>query len=250
MKWDTPQRLAAAILLSWILPLPAVAQPVVPTDCSQLILGIADSWDSSKAQLTGYVRTEHGWEMDLFTWPSRLGSDGLAWGRGIHPEPLTGLKKREGDGRTPAGAFRIGDAYGYAQSTPKNPNLTYHVITTRDLWVEDASSPNYNRHLKLEAREPRTDWEKKQQMRQNDPAHRLKLFIAHNAYPDIKPGMGSAIFFHVWRKDGARPTSGCTVMPYDNLSQLIQWVDPKKNPIYVLLPRSVYRQVRESWGLP
>ncbi len=249
MKKTFSRMLSAGVLLFLTSAHSVSAQTVVPSDCSQLILGITDSWDSSEAQLTAYVRTEHGWEMDLFPWRGRLGSKGLAWGRGIHPPPADGLMKREGDGRTPAGAFRVGDAYGYAESIRRHPKLTYHVITPRDLWVEDSSSPDYNRHLKLD-REPATPWEKKQQMRQNDSAHRLKLFIAHNAAPDIKPEMGSAIFFHVWRDDGARATAGCTVMPFDNLSQLIQWVDPEKNPVYVILPRTVYRQVRESWGLP
>jgi len=222
---------------------------VLPEGCEQIILGIADSWDATEAQLTGYVRVNGQWEMDLFPWDTRLGANGMAWGRGLHPVPEGARSKVEGDGRAPAGAFRLGDAYGYTASIEKQAPLQYHQVTESDLWVEDASSPHYNRHLKLEM-PPQTEWEKKQQMRQNDPAHRLKLFIHHNAYPDIQPGSGSAIFFHVWRDDGKRATAGCTVMPYEQLAALIRWVHPDRKPVFVLLPRSVYRDVREAWDLP
>jgi L,D-peptidoglycan transpeptidase YkuD (ErfK/YbiS/YcfS/YnhG family) len=97
---------------------------------------------------------------------------------------------------------------------------------------------------------PKTDWEFKQQMRMNDPAHKLKIFIAHNALPDIKPGAGSSIFFHIWRNDGAKPSAGCTVMAEPNLRTLIAWLQPAKHPVYVLLPQSVYDQARSAWGLP
>ena len=49
-------------------------------------------------------------------------------------------------------------------------------------------------------------------MKQGDDAHALKLFIAHNAPPNAVPNAGSSIFFHIWRRDGAASTAGCTTM--------------------------------------
>jgi L,D-peptidoglycan transpeptidase YkuD (ErfK/YbiS/YcfS/YnhG family) len=117
------------------------------------------------------------------------------------------------------------------------------------LWVEDPQSPHYNQHVRLD-HPPRTPWERKQQMKQADPAHALKLLILHNAPPRAVPGGGSAIFFHIWRAGGKRATSGCTAMAEPDLRELIRWIVQDRHPVYVLLPRSEYRQLRAPWGLP
>jgi L,D-peptidoglycan transpeptidase YkuD (ErfK/YbiS/YcfS/YnhG family) len=157
--------------------------------------------------------------------------------------------KREGDWKAPAGVFSIGGAWGYDARIQHHPKLAYRRITTRDLWVEDADSPSYNRHIILD-HEPATPWEKKQQMRQNDHAHSLKLFIAHNAPPKVVPGKGSAIFFHIWRDGGTKPTAGCTTLAEPNLRSLIAWLDPGAKPLYVLLPAAEYRKLAADWKLP
>jgi L,D-peptidoglycan transpeptidase YkuD (ErfK/YbiS/YcfS/YnhG family) len=131
----------------------------------------------------------------------------------------------------------------------KHPKLFYRQVTSRDLWVEDPKSPSYNKHLVLD-HEPTSAWEKKQQMKQDDYPHSLKLFIAHNAAPTISPGQGSAIFFHIWRGGGSKPTAGCTTMEEKKLRELIAWVDPDKQPIYVLLPEAEYQAKKAEWKLP
>lgn len=87
-------------------------------------------------------------------------------------------------------------------------------------------------------------------MRQGDHAHSLKLFVAHNAPPNVDPGGGSAIFFHIWRGGGSKPTAGCTTIEESRLRQLIAWVDPDKQPVYALLPQSEYDAKRAAWKLP
>jgi len=241
------------LLLLWPV-LQSNAAPVfaLHPGCQQVVLGLADTWNSANATLQRWERTDSSepWHKVGDPWPVRLGKNGLAWGRGLHPENLPGPVKQEGDGRAPCGVFLIGDAFGYAPEIEKNPVLTYHQVTEQDLWVEDSHSPDYNRHLQLPGRAPATDWERKQQMRLNDPAHSLKLFIAHNAWPGARPGCGSAIFFHIWREDGAKPSTGCSVMAEPKLRELVAWVDPTANPVYVLLPRAVYQQFHSAWLLP
>jgi len=167
----------------------------------------------------------------------------------LHPVPVGAVIKQEGDWRTPAGVFAIGGAWGYAADIVRHPNMSYTQITPRDLWVEDPKSPLYNQHVRLKD-EASTPWEKKQRMKQDDPAHALKLFIAHNAPPDARPGAGSAIFFHIWRAEGAKPTAGCTTMSGQNLRSLIAAIDPAKKPVYVILPRAEYDELRAKWRLP
>ena len=221
----------------------------LPRDSGQCLVGIAEGWDSSSVTLRLFEKTGGDWKPVGEDWKGRLGREGLVWGLGLHPVPKGAVTKREGDWRTPAGVFKIGGAWGYAPEITRNPNLPYSRVTMRDLWVEDPASPLYNQHVRLKA-DPATEWEKKQQMRQDDPAHALELFIAHNAPPAARPGAGSSIFFHIWREGGTKPTAGCTTMSETNLRRLIAAVDPAKNPVCVILPRSEYEHVRGAWKLP
>lgn len=236
--------------LGLLLFTPALSQAFeLPGDSRQCLLGLTEGWDSSTVTLRLFERTGSQWRQIGEAWKGRLGRDGLVWGLGLHPIPEGAEIKREGDWRAPAGVFRIGGAWGYAADAARLPNMPYHQITSRDLWVEDPESPMYNQHIRLKA-EPSTPWEKKQRMKQNDPAHSLKLFIAHNAPPHVRPGAGSSIFFHIWRAEGAKPSAGCTTMSEQNLRRFIATINPAQNPLYVILPQAEYEQLRTKWRLP
>ncbi len=236
------------VLLALFAIIPAAAFEV-PANSTQCLVGISESWDDSTVTLILYEKTESAWKPVSKAWPARLGKSGLVWGKGLHPVPTGAVTKKEGDNRSPAGVFAIGGAWGYESGISKHAALPYCQVTTRDLWVEDPASPQYNRHIVLE-HEPTTPWEKKQQMKQNDPAHSLKLFIAHNAPPNAVPNAGSSIFFHIWRGGGTRPTAGCTTMEKPKLQWLIAQIDPSRHPLYVLLPKAEYHQYRSIWKLP
>lgn len=243
------RRAAAFLSALFLAASPAASAFELPASSNQCVVGIADDWDSSHVSLSFHEKRDGRWQRVGTPWTGRLGKSGLVWGRGLHPNPPGAVLKREGDMRAPAGVFRLGGAWGYDANIRKHPRLFYHQVTGRDLWVEDARSPHYNRHIILD-RDPAGSWEKKQLMRQNDYPHSLKLFIAHNAPPKATPGAGSAIFFHIWRGGGSKPTAGCTTLPEDALRDLIAWIDPGKNPIYVLLPKAEYEKLRGDWKLP
>ena len=235
-------------ILTLLAILPAAAFEL-PANTSQCLVGTSDGWDNSTVTLRLYQKNGSIWKPVSEAWQARLGKTGLVWGRGLHPIPAGAVTKKEGDNRSPAGVFAIGGAWGYAASIRKNSALPYHKVTARDLWVEDPASPQYNRNVVLD-HDPATAWEKKQQMKQNDAAHSLKLFIAHNAPPNAIPNAGSSIFFHIWRRDGAAATAGCTTMEKPKLQWLISQIDPAKHPLYVLLPKAEYAKFRAAWKLP
>ncbi len=221
----------------------------IPENSTQCIVGTAKDWNSSYVTLALYQKGGGKWQQVGAAWNGRLGKSGLVWGSGLSPVPKGAKTKQEGDNRAPAGVFSLGGAWGNDASIRKNSALPYRQVTPRDLWVEDSSSPSYNRNVVID-HDPATEWEKKQQMKQDDPAHKLKLFIAHNAPPKAVPNAGSAIFFHIWRADGTKPTAGCTTMPEEKLRWLIANIDPAKRPIYVLLPQAEYQAKKAEWALP
>lgn len=233
-----------------------IAHSQLPKNTKQVVIGIAPNHNSSHVTLSLFEKNTSGWQQNGAAWKGRLGRNGLAWGLGLHPAKLPGIKKKEGDKRSPSGIFRIGSqvgfAFGYAPTINKKSNLPYKQITSKDLWVEDSSSPYYNRHL-LISHQPKSTWEKKAQMHQKDYAHALKLFIAHNEATPTKratPNAGSAIFFHIWRGGGTKSTAGCTTMKADQLQTMISKIDPDKNPVYILLTSDDYKKYRTAWKLP
>lgn len=234
--------------VSLLLLLPAAAFQLPPTS-TQVLVGIGDGWNSNTVSLRFYEKDRDGWKPVGEAWKARLGKSGMVWGKGLNPVPKGATTKAEGDNRSPAGVFSLGGAWGYDASIRKHPRLPYRQITPRDLWVEDPKSPSYNRNVILD-HDPATAWEKKQQMRQGDAAHSLKLFIAHNAPPNVTPGAGSSIFFHIWRRGGEATTAGCTTMEKPRLQWLIARLDPNRRPLYVLLPKAEYEQRRADWKLP
>lgn len=229
-----------------ILPAAAFELPSISGQC---LVGVSDGWDSSNVTLTFYEKSGAAWKPVGGSWKARLGKSGLVWGKGMSPVPNGAATKKEGDNRSPAGVFSIGGAWGYDASIRKNPKQFYRQVTSRDLWVEDPASPKYNQNVVLD-HEPATVWEKKQQMKQGDDAHALKLFIAHNAPPNAVPNAGSSIFFHIWRGGGTKPTAGCTTMEKPKLQWVISRIDPARHPLYVLLPAADYQKYRAAWKLP
>jgi len=223
----------------------------LPDNCRQTILCLAPDWQSSAGTFSLWSRSEGGtWRRETLDIPMRLGEKGLAWGRGLSPEPPLELQKKEGDWKAPAGVFEIGAAFGYAKDFPVKKGQSYIQVKPGELWIADPTSSYYNQHLSLHGREPETDWEKRGQMRLGDPSHSLKLFIAHNAPPNVRPGAGSAIFFHIWREKGAIPSSGCIVSERSAIEHLVEWVDPSKHPLCVILPMPEYKKLKIPWQLP
>ncbi len=221
----------------------------LPANSSQCVVGISKNWDSSYVSLAYYEKEGGVWQMVGEKWSGRLGKNGSVWGRGLHPIPPGVRLKKEGDGRSPAGVFDLGGVWGAAKGVRKHPETFYHQVSSRDLWVEDGASEYYNQFLTLD-HEPRTDWEKAAQMKQNDYPQSLKMFIGHNSPPNAVPHGGSSIFFHIWRRGGKAATAGCTTMVEERLRMLIAKVDPSRRPLYILLPQGEYTKLKPTWKLP
>ena len=226
---------------------PSAAEPL-EADIRQLILSIAPAWSSSQGTLQRFERGAGGqWMKVGDSVPVLYGKHGLAWGRGVRGGEEPGLRKREGDGRTPAGAFTLGVIYGNDSHLPDGADFPYHQVTDVDAWPDDPKNPFYNQHVTVDAANSPA-WFAAQRMRTGDPAYRWRVEIRHNADP-IEPGAGSATFFHI-RRGEARPTSGCTTMAEPALRDLVIWLRAAAKPLYVLLPRDDYTRLWKAWGLP
>jgi len=221
----------------------------IPTATRQLVLVTSASWDAPTARLRRFTRTSATapWRPEGEEIPVVLGHAGSAWGRGLHPAPPADEpRKREGDGKSPAGVFAIGDAFGYADHA--DGKLGYHPLGDADRCVDDPASAHYNRITKDEGPH---DWGSAEIMRRGDELYRWVVLIDHNGITsgDTAPGAGSCIFFHVWAGPD-RPTVGCTALARPALEALMTWLDPGASPVVVLLPADRYAALRPTWLLP
>src|SRR5262249_42123275 len=123
----------------------------VPDDCTQLILGIAPTWNSMRGELRLFERPRGGgWKVMAGPFPVLFGKNGLAWGTGLAGQNEPGLRKKERDGRAPAGIFEIGQVFGYDAHLPPGADYPYRQVTEADIWSDDPRSPNYNRHVVID----------------------------------------------------------------------------------------------------
>ena len=220
----------------------------VPDDCTQLIVGIASDWNSMRGTLQLFERPRGGsWNAASARFPVLFGKNGLAWGTGLAGQDEGGLRKKERDGRAPAGIFQIGKIYTYDAQLPPGGDYPFHQVSEGDIWSDDPRSPNYNRHITIDPKNPPDNYSH-EKMRSGDFAYHWLIEIRHNSDPPI-PGAGSAIFFHI-RRGVDRPTTGCTTMAEPNLVKVVTWLREPRHPCYVLLPAGEYEKKRSSWNLP
>ena len=111
--------------------------------------------------------------------------------------------KREGDGATPRGVLRIA-AVMYRPDRVTSPGPWAVPIYPGDVWCDDPAHASYN-HL---CRTPLPA--SHEQMRRADPQYDIVMITDWN-WPKARPGAGSAIFLHEWRRPGA-PTAGCVAV--------------------------------------
>ena len=123
--------LLCALCTSALAGRPAHSTPL-PADCTQLIVGIADSWDSGSGRIQCFERDGRNWR--AVSQPQRVlfGTNGLAWGIGLAGQAEAGRHKTEGDKRAPAGIFSLGKVYTYSASLPAGADYPFHTVGKAD----------------------------------------------------------------------------------------------------------------------
>ncbi len=166
---------------------------------------------------------------------------------GLHP-PQPGPAKQEGDGRSPAGVFALGSAFGYAESA--STGLPYLALSAQDYCVDVSGSPLYNRIVDTRvvgdsAVAGSTEPMRRDLLAGGDQAYKVGFVIEHN--PQGVTGAGSCIFAHLW-KSADSTTAGCTAMPEPSMRTLLTTLKVSAHPVFVLLPRAEYERLRARRG--
>lgn len=125
--------------------------------------------------------------------------------------------KREGDGATPLGRFRLLRAY-YRPDRLLRPRLAIPLQALRpsDGWCDASGDRNYNRFV----RHPYAA--SAERLWRDDGLYDVVVVLDYNIRPRAQ-GRGSAIFLHCARDDYA-PTQGCVALRRRDLVAMLQVV--------------------------
>lgn len=236
-----------AILLSLILSAIAMMAQSAPKDllssAHKLIVVTTAGWNDVGGQMTRYERKGKGWKKVGEPISIVVGKNGLAWDDHFAERPSgdSATAKKEGDGRSPAGVFRISHTFGFAPKIAKND--FYLPLTPTTECVDDVDSKYYNQIVdRLQVKD--VDWNSSEKMRQVE-GYRYGAVVAYNDPPVA--GRGSCIFLHVWSAPG-EGTAGCTAMPEEVAQELLRWLDERT--VLVQMPETDYESVKVKLSLP
>ncbi len=214
----------------------------------QMLLVLTENDTAHMGVLYRFFKKKKGgdWQDDSGPIPVVIGRNGLGWGM----EESSGSMphKVEGDGKSPAGVFPLGACFGFApRSEMKDLKIPYLHITEMTECIDDRNSHYYNKIIQRD--KVRTiDWNSSEKMHQIEPQYKIGIIVNYNTEAP-KSGNGSCIFLHVWEAP-SQPTSGCTAMSEQHISEIANWLVQEKNPILVQLTKSLYQSLKKSWQLP
>jgi L,D-peptidoglycan transpeptidase YkuD (ErfK/YbiS/YcfS/YnhG family) len=204
----------------------AAACPAALAEAERLIVVTTGTMTDTAATLTRYERSaDGGWRRSAAASPVVVGSTGVAWAWSFAHVATPGEpRKLEGDNRTPAGIFRIGQPFGLAAS-PLPGYLQLRPAAT--FCVDDPSSPFYNRIVDRTTAGPAT--------RGEDMAtiefYRRGLTVDYPTNAETQGG--SCIFLHVWKGPG-QGTSGCVAGEEPLIEVLQSWASARPTAIAIL----------------
>jgi D-alanyl-D-alanine dipeptidase len=225
---------------------------------TQMIVVTTPDWNAVDGRLQRYERrsARDTWVPVGDSIAIVVGKKGLGWGAGVTTSD-TGRSasdpvKKEGDGKSPAGVFQLGTAFGYAPEALSGSKLHYLELTPSIECVDDVESKFYNRVV--DRSKVAVDWKSSEHMRETGEAYRLGIVVDHNGIagpPSTSPvrSGGSCIFLHIWQGAG-HGTAGCTAMAPAEIEVLLRWLDPKRKPLLVQLTAEEFARVMKPWGLP
>lgn len=235
--------------------------PAAFAHSTQMIVVTTPDWNTVEGRLQRYERanTHQSWQPIGDSIPIVVGKNGIGWGIGLVPTNDPAIRqasdpvKKEGDGRSPAGVFALGRAFGDSAQPLPGSKMPYLSLIPSIECVDDTTSKFYNRLVDRASVTP--DWKSSEHMRATGEAYRWGIVVGHNGIlaegkqkPPV-PGGGSCIFLHIWHSQ-VSGTAGCTAMPQPYLESLLLWLDPARKPLLVQLPAEQYGQLMHRWNLP
>jgi L,D-peptidoglycan transpeptidase YkuD (ErfK/YbiS/YcfS/YnhG family) len=191
---------------------------------TQLITVEAKTTRTTYASLRLWRRAGACWVAAGGPYRARLGARGLS------------ANRREGDGTTPVGTFRIHPTM-YGNEPNPGVRFRYRRVRCGDWWDEDQSSPTYNSFQRIGCGRKPPFAVKSEGMWQSKKAYPYLAVIEFNMRR-VVPGLGSGIFLHA---QTGGPTNGCVSIPRGDLRDVLRWLRPGATPHIAIGTRAQLR---------
>jgi len=155
--------------------------------------------------MTILLKNKHTVKFDDFEFKCCIGKNGLT------------KFKKEGDGKTPKGIFKIEHLY-FRKDRIKKPLTKLKCIEIkRNMgWCDDVKNKKYNKLIKINKN---CSHEK---LFRKDKKYDLLIPIKYN-FNNIIPGKGSCIFIHL--TSDYKPTAGCIALKKKDLLILLKLIN-------------------------
>jgi len=217
--------LAAAAAIAACPPNLAQSLDSVPAGAQQLITVEAKVARTTYASLRTWKLSRGCWTAVGKPRSARIGRNGLSSNR------------REGDGTTPTGTYRIGPRM-YGNAPDPGVRFNYRRLRCGDWWDEDPSSPTYNsfQHVRCGQRPPFGGGS--EGMWQQPRPYPFLAVVEYNMRP-VVPGRGSGIFLHA---QTGGPTIGCISLRKAELRTVLRWLHPNAKPVIAIGTRAQLRR--------
>jgi D-alanyl-D-alanine dipeptidase len=214
----------------------------IPSDSSQLLMVTTENWSTKNGKLQRYEREDSIWKRVGNSIDIVLGRNGLGWGVGLHSIPKDAKYiKKEGDGKSPAGLFTLGNGFGYNNF---NIDFPYSRYKRTDHCVDDSSSKFYN--TIIDSTKVKKDYKSFEHMRLKNDLYKYGITVNHNE--NQVANAGSCIFVHIRSKSG-KGTAGCTAMKEIEIVTILKWLKENKKPLLLQLPQSEVTKVIADYSL-
>ena len=155
--------------------------------------------------MTILLKNKHTIQFDSFNFKCCIGVNGLT------------KFKKEGDGKTPKGTFKIEHLY-FRKDRIKKPLTKLKCVEIKKTmgWCDDVKNKKYNKLIKINKNYSH------EKLFRKDNKYDLLIPIKYN-FNKIIPGNGSCIFIHL--TSDYKPTAGCIALKEKDLLILLKLIN-------------------------
>ncbi len=190
-----------------------ISSTVASRRSSQIITVVSKG--GSYGELAFWEKDNNGEWILVDKVPARLGQNGLKVASEVY----------EMDKSTPTGIYSLTEAFGI--NADPGSRIRYRQLDGTEHWVDDVNSDFYNT---MQFGDANGRWNSSEKLIEFEGYYNYSLVIDYNRWPVI-PGKSSAIFLHC---DLGSYTYGCVAIPQENLINIINKLDPEKDPFIII----------------
>lgn len=190
-----------------------ISSTLAAQSSSQIITVVSNG--GSYGELVFWEKDSSGNWLEIDRVQARLGQNGMKNASEVY----------EMDKCTPTGIYTLTEAFGI-KSNPGS-GVPYRQLDGSEYWVDDENSQYYNT---MQFGDPNGRWSSAEKLIDFPGYYNYSLVIDYNRWPVI-PGKSSAIFLHC---DMGIYTYGCVAIPEQNLINILNRINPAKNPVIIM----------------